>query len=117
MQRNNGSGYAQQWNLSLQKTIGENWSFEAGYLGSKLTRLGVPDINLNQLTAEQMLLGSQLTQQVANPYANQVPFGTSLSTPTIARAQLIRAYPRFTNVTLYRNNTGHSTLSLLPVAA
>ena len=109
VQRNNGSGYAQQWNLSLQKTLGENWSFEAGYLGSKLTRLGVPDINLNQLTAEQLSLGSQLTQQVANPYANQVPFGTSLSTPTIARAQLIRAYPRFTNVTLYRNNTGHST--------
>ena len=35
VQRDNGSGYAQQWNLSLQKTIGENWSFEAGYLGSK----------------------------------------------------------------------------------
>ena len=109
VQRDNGSGYAQQWNISLQKTLGENWSFEAGYLGSKLTRLGVPDVNLNQLTVEQLALGSQLTQQIANPFFGQIPANTSLGTPTIARAQLLRPYPRFSTVTLYRNNTGHST--------
>ena len=109
VQRDNGSGYAQQWNLSLQKTFGENWSIEAGYLGSKLTRLGVPDINLNQLTVDQLALGSQLTQQVPNPFYGQIPANTSLGTPTIARAQLLRPYPRFTTVTLYRNNIGHST--------
>lgn len=109
VQRDNGSGYAQQWNLSLQKTFGENWSVEAGYLGSKLTRLGVPDVNLNQLTLEQLALGSQLTQQVANPYFGQIPANTSLGTATIPRAQLLRPYPRFTTVTLYRNNIGHST--------
>ena len=109
VQRNNGSGYAQQWNLSLQKTFGSNWSFEAGYLGSKLTRLGVPDVNLNQLTVEQLALGSQLTQQVANPGFGEIPANTSLGTPTIARGQLLRTYPKFTTVTLYRNNIGHST--------
>src|SRR6185503_378478 len=80
VQRDNGSGYAQQWNLSLQKTIGQDWSLEAGYLGSKLTRLGVPDVNLNQLTVEQLSFGSQLTQQIANPYMGQLPASTSLST-------------------------------------
>ncbi|MBN9661083.1 MAG: TonB-dependent receptor [Acidobacteria bacterium] len=109
VQRDNGSGYAQQWNFTLQKTWGEDWSVEAGYLGSKLTRLGVPDVNLNQLTVEQLALGSQLTQQVANPYFGQIPANTSLGTQTIARGQLLRPYPRFTTVTLYRNNTGHST--------
>jgi hypothetical protein len=109
VQRNNGSGYAQQWNFSLQKTFGENWSFEAGYLGSKITRLGVPDINLNQLSVDQLKLGSQLTQQVANPYYGIVPAGSSLGTPTVARAQLLRPYPEYTTVTLYRNNVGHST--------
>jgi hypothetical protein len=109
VQRDNGSGCAQQWNLSLQKTIGENWSLEAGYLGSKLTRLGVPDINLNQLTVEQLALGSQLTQQVANPYFGQIPSNTSLGAATIPRGQLLRPFPRFTTVTLYRNNIGHST--------
>ncbi|MEP6961161.1 MAG: carboxypeptidase regulatory-like domain-containing protein, partial [Acidobacteriota bacterium] len=109
VQRDNGSGYAQQWNLSLQKTFGENWTVEAGYLGSKLTRLGVPDTNLNQLTVEQLNLKGELTQQVANPYYGVVPASSSLGTPTIARAQLLRPYPRFTTVTLYRNNIGHST--------
>lgn len=109
VQRDNGSGYAQQWNLSLQKTLGTNWTMEVGYLGSKLTRLGVPDINLNQLTVEQLKLGAQLNQQVANPYFGQIPAGTSLSTPTVPFAQLLRPYPRFGTVTLYRNNIGHST--------
>ena len=109
VQRNNGSGYAQQWNLSLQKTFGANWSFEVGYLGSKLTRLGVPDVNLNQLTVEQLVLGSQLTQQVANPRFGEIPANTSLGTPTIAGGQLLRPYPKFTTVSLYRNNIGHST--------
>ncbi|MEQ1948157.1 MAG: TonB-dependent receptor [Bryobacteraceae bacterium] len=109
VQRENGSGYAQQWNLSLQKTFGQDWSMEVGYLGSKLTRLGVPDVNLNQLTVEQLKLGSQLTQQVANPYYGQVPSGSSLGTPTVPLAQLIRPYPKFTTVVMYRNNIGHST--------
>ena len=89
--------------------MGENWSFEAGYLGSKLTRLGVPDVNLNQLTVEQLALGSQLTQQVPNPFYGQIPPTLRSARPTIARAQLLRPYPRFTTVTLYRNNIGHST--------
>ncbi len=109
VQRDNGSGYAQQWNLSLQKTIAQDWSVESGYLGSKLTRLGVPDVNLNQLTVEQLAIGSSLTRQVSNPFYGQIPPNTSLGTPTIAAAQLMRPYPRFTAVTLYRNNVGHST--------
>lgn len=82
VQRDNGSGYAQQWNVSLQRTFGEAWSVESGYLGSKLTRLGVPDGNLNQLTVQQLEAG--------------VPFSG-------------RRYPRFNTVALYRNNVGHST--------
>lgn len=109
VQRDNGSGYAQQWNLSFQKTFGENWTVEVGYLGSKLTRLGVPDVNLNQLSVDQLKLGSILTQQVQNPYFGQIPDNTSLGTPTIAYNQLLRPYPRFTTVALYRNNIGNST--------
>lgn len=109
VQRNNGSGYAQQWNLTLQKTMGANWSFETGYLGSKLTRLGVPDVNLNQLTVQQLQLGSALAQPMINPYFGQIPANTSIGGPSIALGQLLRPYPRFTSVALYRNNTGHST--------
>jgi hypothetical protein len=109
VRRNQKSGYAQQWNLSLQKTFGQQWSTEIGYLGSKLTNLGVPDVNLNQLTVEQLALGAALTQAVPNPFFGQIPASSSLGGPTIPRQQLLRPYPRFTTVVLYRNNVGHST--------
>jgi hypothetical protein len=109
VQRDQKSGYAQQWNLSIQKTIGEHWSIEAGYLGSKLTNLGVPDVNLNQLRVEQLALGPQLTRQVANPFYGQIPASSTLGQQTIAAQQLLRTFPRFTTVSLYRNNVGHST--------
>ena len=109
VQRENGSGYAQQWNLTLQRTFRSNWSVSLGYDGSKLTRLGVPDTNLNQLPVSALALGTELTQAVPNPFYGQVPANTSLGAPTIARQQLLRSYPRFTNVTLYRDNVGNST--------
>jgi hypothetical protein len=107
--REQRSGYAQQWNLSVQKTFADRWSFEVGYLGSKLTNLGVPDVNLNQLTPAQLALGSTLTQSVANPFYGQIPASSSIGGPTVTRQQLLRPYPRFTTVALYRNNVGHST--------
>ena len=109
VQRDNGSGYAQQWNATIQKAFGANWSFEAAYAGSKLTRLGVPDTNLNQLRVEQLAQGSRLTQQVPNPFYGELPPTSSIGGPTVAYQQLLRAYPRFTSVTMYRNNVGHST--------
>ncbi len=107
--RKQKSGYAQQWNLSVQHTIRRTWSFELGYLGSKLTNLGVPDVNLNQLTVEQLVQGAALTQSVANPYFGEIPASSTIGGPTMARQQLLRPYPRFTTVTLYRNNVGNST--------
>jgi hypothetical protein len=108
VEREQKSGYAQQWNLSFQKTFGQHWSTEVGYLGSKLTNLGVPDVNMNQLTVEQLALPN-LTQQVENPFFGQIPESSSLGGRTIARQQLLRPFPRFTTVAFYRNNVGHST--------
>lgn len=107
--RRQKSGYAQQWNLSLQQTFRNTWSMELGYLGSKLTNLGVPDINLNQLTPTQLALGPPLTQAVPNPMFGEIPASSSIGGPTITQQQLLRPYPRFTTVALYRNNVGHST--------
>jgi hypothetical protein len=113
VQRDNGSGYAQQWNVTLQRTIGANWSIEAGYAGSKLTRLGVPDVNLNQLTVQQLARGAQLTELVPNPFYGEIPASSPLGAQLIARQQLLRPYPRFTSVSLYRDNVGHSTYHAL----
>ena len=66
--RDLGSGYVQQWNTSVQRELTSNISVEVAYVGSKITRVGLPDTNLNQLTVEQLAQGASLQQRVANPY-------------------------------------------------
>ncbi len=112
-QRDNGSGYSQQWNFTVQRTIGANLNVEVGYLGSKNTRLGLPEANLNQLPAAELGLGAALLRRVPNPFYGQLPVSSSLDTPLIAQQQLLRAYPRFTNVALFRDNVGNSTYHAL----
>jgi len=107
--RNQKSGYSQQWNLTVQKTIGRDLNIEAGYLGSKNTRLGIPDANLNQLPAADLSMGAALLAKVPNPFFGQIPASSSLGATTIAQQQLLRAFPRFTTVALYRDNVGNST--------
>ncbi len=107
--RSNGSGYSQQWNFTVQRTFGQDWNIEASYLGSKNTRLGIPDANINQLPAQYLSLGSALLTKVPNPYFGQIPTSSSLGGATLAQQQLLRPYPRFTTVALFRDNVGNST--------
>jgi hypothetical protein len=111
--RNVGSGYSQQWNFTVQKTFGRDLNFEIGYLGSKNTHLGLPESNLNQLPAADLALGPALTARVPNPYLGQIPASSSLGQATITRQQLLRAFPRFTNVALFRDNVADSEYEAL----
>ena len=106
--RNNGSGYSQQWNFTVQRTIGKDWNVEAAYLGSKNTRLGIPDANINQLPAQYLSMGAALLTKVSNPYFGQIPASSSLGGATVAQQQLLRPLPRFTTVALFRDNVGNS---------
>ena len=78
------------------------------YLGSKNTRLGIPDANINQLPTQYLSMGSALLTKVPNPYFGQIPASSSLGAATIAQQLLLRPYPRFTNVALFRDNVGNS---------
>jgi hypothetical protein len=104
--RDLGSGYVQQWNIALQRELTPNVTVEAAYVGSKITRVGLPDSNLNQLTVEQLARGAELLQRVPNPYFGVIPASSSLGDPTITVAQLLKRYPMYTTVSLYRNNVG-----------
>jgi outer membrane receptor protein involved in Fe transport len=101
-----GSGYVQQWNVSVQRELAANTTVEAAYVGSFITHVGIPDTNLNQLTVEQLAQGSSLLARVPNPYFGIVPRSSSLGDPTIPVAQLLKPFPAFTTVSLYRNNVG-----------
>jgi hypothetical protein len=75
-------------------------------VGSQITRVGIPDTNVNQLTTDQLALGSALLQRVPNPHFGAIPRSSSLGDPTIPLAQLMKPYPQYTTVSLYRNNVG-----------
>lgn len=108
-----GSGYVQQWNIAIQRELTKNMVIEVAYAGSKITHVGIPDTNINQLTAEQLALGPVLLERVPNPFFGQIPRNSSLGDPTITRAQLLKPFPRFTTVSLYRNNVGNTNYNAL----
>ena len=119
--RSAGSGYSQQWNLAIQHTFATNLSFDLAYVGSHIVHLGIPDQNLNQLTDAQIASGLRspaaakaLTGSVPNPYYGVISANSQLgASKTIAAAQLLKPYPEFQNVAIYRNNTGSSVYHAL----
>ena len=108
-----GSGYAQQWNFAIQRELMRNMVVEVAYAGSKITHVGIPDVNINQLTVSQLAMGSALLTRVPNPFFGQIPRSSSLGDPTIPLAQLLKPFPRFTNVDFYRNNVGNTNYNAL----
>ncbi len=87
-----GSGYVQQWNFAVQREITSNTSVELAYAGSIITHVGIPDTNINQLTAQQLSIGAPLLVNVPNPYFGIIPRSSSLGNPTIPQAQLLKPY-------------------------
>ena len=108
MDRAQSSGYVQQWNLAIQFAARPQSFFEIAYAGSKGTHIGVPDTNLNQLPVSDLALGSALQQSVPNPFFGQIPISSSLGRKTISVAQLMKTYPEYTTVSLFRNNVGNT---------
>jgi Carboxypeptidase regulatory-like domain/TonB dependent receptor-like, beta-barrel len=104
--RDLGSGYTQQWNLAVQRELTRNMSLEVAYVGSHITHVGIPDVNINQLSVDQLATGSPLLQKVTNPFFGQIPRSSSLGDPSIAAGQLLKPFPEFLTVAPYRNNVG-----------
>ncbi len=115
--RQAGSGYSQQWNLAFERQLTNNLTFDVAYVGSHIVHVGIPDRNLNQLTAAQIATGLQpgstLLNTVANPYYGQIPVSSPLGRRTITNAQLLKPFPRFQNVAAYRNNTGQTNYNAI----
>lgn len=115
--RTAGSGYSEQWNLAFQRAITNGLSVDVAYVGTHIVHVGIPDSNLNQLTAAQLAQGltnpTSLTGAVANPYYGQIPTSSSIGGKTISAAQLLKPYPRFQNVATYRNNSGETNYNAI----
>ena len=81
------------------------------YAGSKGTHLPGPNQQLDQLPSQFLSLGSQLQQQVPNPFFGQIQVGT-LAQSTVARGQLLRPFPEYNGLSIAspmnRNSIYHS---------
>ena len=106
--RDLSAGFSQQWNLAIQREVGRNLVFEIAYAGNKITHIGMPDVNINQLTVDQLKQGAALLATVPNPFFGVIPRQSSLGNPTITVAQLLKPFPEFTTVDFYRSNVGNS---------
>jgi hypothetical protein len=89
-----------QWNVTMQREMPWNTTLEIAYVGTRgydLSTNGEGGRNLNQLDPSYMALGSQLNQQVDNPFFGIVNNGV-LAAARVSRAQLLRPFPQFTDV-------------------
>lgn len=94
------SPLSRMWNVTIQRELPGGILFETAYVGNRSTNLsssGESGMDFNQLDPRHLSLGPALNQRVANPFYGIVKNGVHLS-PTIARGQLLRPYPQFTNV-------------------
>jgi Carboxypeptidase regulatory-like domain len=102
-------GYSEQWSADLQYELGRHSVFEVGYTGTRGHRLmfGNPNLNANQLPTKDLALGSQLNQQVPNPFQGIITDPNSpLSGNTVLYNQLLRPYPEFVYLNWTRSLPG-----------
>jgi hypothetical protein len=104
--------YSQQYSFGLQFEPVRALLVEATYSGNRGIHLQNSNLNVNQLTTDQMKLGDALLARVNNPFFGLITTG-SLATSTTTAAQLLRPYPHFTGVTLREFTDGSSTYNAL----
>jgi outer membrane receptor protein involved in Fe transport len=86
--------YMQTWNFVIGRQLARTTVIDATYFGSRGVHLQIPTMALNQLDANNLVLGSALNDRVANPWAGRFTSGL-LSQATIPRMQLLKPYPLF----------------------
>ncbi|HEY3453574.1 MAG TPA: TonB-dependent receptor [Bryobacteraceae bacterium] len=95
----NTSSYNLQWNFAIERELPGHGLVEVSYLGNHGVHLPIGSgIQMNQLTTNDLTLGSALLDRVPNPFYNVISTGI-LSGATTTRGQLLRPYPQFDTVT------------------
>jgi Carboxypeptidase regulatory-like domain/TonB dependent receptor len=98
--RHTPTPYTIQWSFGIQRQLPANTLLLVSYVGNRglqLSRGGEGGFNLNQLDPRYLSLGSELNDQVPNPFYTVNPVGI-LASPTVRRAQLLLPYPQFSTI-------------------
>ena|GEM_PF-236212 len=131
--------YNSQWNLVLQRELARNLVMDVAYVGSAGRNLPSRSVNLNQLSPDALnyartnfansgacpttanpnaacaSIAAFLNQQVANPLQGSIPSVAAFNGATIARAQLLRRFPQYQDVTNFGPHIGYSNYHALQV--
>jgi hypothetical protein len=99
------NGQNARYSIGLQRELPGQWLADVAYTGShgwdQTTDVDLNPIPLQYLTTSRVRDQATidfLNATVSNPFAGLLP-GTNINGGTVARNQLIRAYPQFTGVT------------------
>jgi hypothetical protein len=101
------NGYIQRWNLTIQRELAGRVLIEAGYAGSRGTRLGtafdndvVPARYLSRSPERDQAAIDFLSANVTNPFRGMADFAGSAwqTATTIQRSQLLTPLPHFNGV-------------------
>jgi hypothetical protein len=102
----------QQYSVDLQRELVAEMAITVSYIGARGDHLplgGTADIgvNINQLDPKYLALGSSvLSQSVPNPFFGVAAAGPLANSATIARNQLLRPFPQFTNINMLQVSEG-----------
>jgi hypothetical protein len=113
IQRNAVNPYALQWNFNIQRELPGTVLFDIAYVANRGVKLESAR-TYNQLPDSALALGDSLRTLVPNPFAGQIMQG-ALASPTVSRAQLLRPFPHFTNVSAAALGFGNSIYHSLQV--
>jgi hypothetical protein len=91
----NYPGYAQQWNLNVQRQLPSDMLLDVAYAGSKGVKIPLELLDTNQVPDQYLSMGSALYNLVQNPFYGLIPSGGFLAQPTVAQEQLLRPYPQY----------------------
>ena len=110
------TGYNQQWNFTIQRSVGPDMLLQVAYAGNKGTHLSAFEwsgvVNADQLQPQQLQLGSNLLKLVNNPFYGIIQSGT-LAQPLVQQGQLLRPYPEWTSVFPAAIGVGNSEYNAL----
>lgn len=106
--------YAAQWNFTIQHELKQGIAVEVAYAGLRGLHLPQGSLQMNQISPKDLALGSQLQQQVPNPFLGLIANGI-LSQPTVQRGQLLLPFPQYTSLPDVGGYVGKSVYHSLQV--
>ncbi|HZS52198.1 MAG TPA: carboxypeptidase regulatory-like domain-containing protein [Bryobacterales bacterium] len=102
---NQGRGYSEQWNFTIQHQPWENWLVEVGYMGNRGVHLFMYNQDIDWLPNQALSLGSALGQTVPNPFYGVITSGP-LAAAQVPQYWLMLPFPQYAYTSLPTSQGG-----------